>query len=204
VTNKKIINLSELSAPELAALIDEGSEEAAKYAMELLVEHLYLGKAVPYEFRFRLSLGLKRFVAEKNCAELLNSRKGMRWVMASRKFKPPTGSVAARHSFKQPSSAKGRKKSDFDQNLLIFQAVKEAKERLGRLRDSVSGPGAFSEVAEQHSLSPDAVEKRYYKTGKSFDRVMAANAKDHERKEFAEELRPLLKDLDSTDQVRKK
>ena len=56
--------LTDRSIYELEALIDAGSEEAAKMVLELLIDHLYSGTPVPYEYRFRLSLGLKRFVVE--------------------------------------------------------------------------------------------------------------------------------------------
>lgn len=158
-------NYRKLSVQQLETLIDQGSEQAAKLALKKLIGHLYLGEEIPYEYRFRLAMGLHQVIGENKCAELLNSQKGIAWLMSNPKFETPAG-FKPRKLFPEPKPKKGRRPADVDENLSIYLAVMSAKSELGRLRDSRSGEGAFTKVARQFNLSWRAIENRYRETKK--------------------------------------
>ena len=64
--------------------------------------------------------------------------------------------------------------------LAFTLGVKNAKSRLGILRDSGNRKGAFSKVGDKLSLSSRAVEERYYATKKILDAVLLADIRHKE------------------------
>jgi hypothetical protein len=185
-SSKKILELDGLSDHELAALIDQGSENAAIYVCRRLIGFLYKGDPIPYEFRFRLSLGLNKFISERQCAELLNPKTGIAWALSTRKKFKPAGK--RQPDFKLPKKPKGRKHSDMDQNIRLFWAVEDARLILGSLSDSRSGIGAFSEVGDRCDLTPSAVRARYYSTKKILDVVLSADERHQESVELSKQI----------------
>lgn len=170
---KTRLDFTNLNPSELAVLIDGGSEEAARYACELLINHLWVGTPIPYEFQFRLSIGLNKFIYERQCVDLLNTNTSSRYMLLNRKFKIRPDGKKVRIP-EPPVSPKGRKQSDLDENIKIFKAVNESRIKLGRLRDSPRQKGAFSDVAEQYHLSPRAIESRYYSIKNAFEDICNA------------------------------